>query len=273
MLGSIMHAQTVKGLVSDVDGPMPQVNINVKGTSNFAVTDFDGNYSITNVTPGAILVFSYIGYQSQEVAVGGKKELNVTLVADLNTLNEVVVVGYTSEKKSSITGAVATLDMSELAKTKVADVGQALQGQVAGVSVSANTGAPGDGLKIRIRGEGTLGNNEVLYVVDGVATRDISFLNMSDVKSMTVLKDAAATAIYGSRSAGGVVILTTKSGAKGKSNIDVEYFSGTSFATNLPKMLNASQYLTVMDQAWHNSNNNPVNALSPYSIEIGRAHV
>lgn len=268
MFGSIIHAQTVKGVVSDADGPMPQANVNVKGTSNYATTDLDGNYIITNVDPNAILIFSYIGYQSQEIAVGGKTNLNVILTADLNTLNEVVIVGYTSEKKSAITGAVVTVDMSELSKTKVSDVGQALQGQVAGVSVSANTGAPGDGLKIRIRGEGTLGNNEVLYVVDGVATRDISFLNMSDVKSMTVLKDAAATAIYGSRSSGGVVILTTKSGAKGKSNIDVEYYSGTSYATNLPKMLNADQYLTIMDQAWHNSNNNPANAISPYSADI-----
>lgn len=273
MLGSIMHAQTVKGTVSDVDGLMPQVNVNEKGTSNYATTDFDGNYTLTNLGPNAVLVFSYIGYQTQEVPVAGKKELNVTLATDTNTLNEVVVVGYTSEKKSAITGAVATIDMAELSKTKVSDVGQALQGQVAGVSVSANTGAPGDGLKIRIRGEGTLGNNEVLYVVDGVATRDISFLNMSDVKSMTVLKDAAATAIYGSRSAGGVVILTTKSGLKGKSNIDVEYYSGTSFATNLPKMLNTNQYLTVMDQAWHNTNNNPANSPSPYSIDRANGNV
>lgn len=273
MFGSIMHAQTVKGVVSHVDGPMPQANVNVKGTSNYATTDFDGNYIIKNVDPNAILVFSYIGYQTQEIAVAGKTDLNVTLTANLNTLNEVVIVGYTSEKKSSITGAVATVDMAELSKTKVSDVGQALQGQVAGVSVSANTGAPGDGLKIRIRGEGTLGNNEVLYVVDGVATRDISFLNMSDVKSMTVLKDAAATAIYGSRSSGGVVILTTKSGVKGKSNIEVEYYSGTSYATNLPKILNADQYLTVMDQAWHNSNNNPANAVSPYSIDRANGKV
>lgn len=273
MLGSFMHAQTVKGTVSDVDGPMPQVNVNEKGTQNYATTDFDGNYTIKTASSNAILIFSYIGYQTQEVATAGKTELNVTLTTDTNTLNEVVIVGYTSEKKSAITGAVATVDMAELSKTKVADVGQALQGQVAGVSVSANTGAPGDGLKIRIRGEGTLGNNEVLYVVDGVATRDISFLNMSDVKSMTVLKDAAATAIYGSRSAGGVVILTTKSGIKGRSNIEVEYYSGTNFATNLPKMLNANQYLTVMDQAWHNSNNNPTNAVSPYSIDRANGKV
>ncbi|MDA6072114.1 TonB-dependent receptor [Flavobacterium sp. AC] len=271
--GSILHAQTVKGVVSDDNGPMPQVNISVKGTSNYATTDFDGNYTINNVAANAILIFSYIGYQTQEAALAGKNELNITLLTDSNALNEVIVVGYTSEKKSSITGAVATVDMAELSRTKVADVGQALQGQIAGVSVSANTGAPGDGLKIRIRGEGTLGNNEVLYVVDGVPTRDISFLNMSDVKSMTVLKDAAATAIYGSRSAGGVVIITTKSGVKGKSSIDVEYFSGINYATNLPKMLNGDQYMTIMDQAWHNSNNNPANAISPYSADRANGKV
>lgn len=222
--GSIMHAQSIKGNVSDSNGPLPMVNVVVKGTTVSATTDFDGNYTLANVKTDAVLVFSYIGYKNREIAVNGQAVVNVKLEIDSQRLDEVIVVGYASQKKQSITGAVSQVDMGDLSKTRVAEIGQALQGQVAGVSVSANTGAPGDGLKIRIRGEGTLGNNEVLYVVDGIATRDISFLNMSDVKSMTVLKDAAATAIYGSRSAGGVVILTTKSGSKGKSNIDVEYF-------------------------------------------------
>ena len=169
---------------------------------------------------------------------------------------EVIVVGYGSQKKASISGAVATVDMQDLSKTRIPDVAQALQGQVAGVFVAANTGAPGDGIKIRIRGEGTLGDNEVLYVVDGVPTRDISFLNCPDVKSMTVLKDASATAIYGSRAAGGVVVITTNSGQKGKSSINVDYFSGFYNAANLPKMLNADQYLTVKDMAWHNTAGN-----------------
>lgn len=259
-----MCAQTIKGTVSDINGPLPGVNIVVKGTQSSTTTDFDGNFTIRNAKSDAVLLISFIGYQSREIAVNGQMEVNVKLEEDSQKLNEVVVTGYSSQKKQSITGAVAQVSMDDIAKTKVADVGQALQGQIAGVSVSANTGAPGDGLKIRIRGEGTLGNNEVLYVVDGVATRDISFLNMSDVKSMTVLKDAAATAIYGSRSAGGVVVITTKSGAKGKSNIDIEYYSGVNFATNLPKMLNANQYMTVMDQAWHNSNNNLPGSVSPY---------
>ena len=262
--GSVISAQTIKGIVSDTDGPMPQVNIAVKGTNNYATTDFDGNYTMSNVDANAVLVFSYIGYQTQEVAVSGRKDVNVTLASDINTLNEVVVVGYTSEKKSAIISAVKTVDMDELSKTKVADVGQALQGQVAGVSVSSSSGQPGDGMEIRIRGVGTLGNNEVLYVVDGVPTRDINFLNQSDVKSMTVLKDAAATAIYGSRAAGGVILITTKNGSKGKTSINAEYYTGLNYATNLPTLLNGDQYLTVLDKAWHNSTGNNANATSPY---------
>ena len=170
----------------------------------------------------------------------------------------------------ALVGAVATVDMKDVSKTRIADVAQALQGQVAGVFVAANTGAPGDGIKIRIRGEGTLGNNEVLYVVDGVPTRDISFLNVTDVKSMTVLKDAAASAIYGSRAAGGVVVITTNSGQRGKTSIDVDYFSGFYTATNLPKMLNADQYLTVKDMAWHNTLGNTATAVSPYKADRSR---
>jgi TonB-linked SusC/RagA family outer membrane protein len=260
--GSIMYAQTIKGVVSDESGPIPQVNINVKGSAINTVTDIDGKFAINNIDSNAVLIFSYIGYLNQEVSVSGKTEVLVTLKAAINNLNEVVIVGYGSQKKQSITGAVAQVSMDDISKTKVADLGQALQGQVAGVTVSSSTGQPGDGLEIRIRGVGTLGNNEVLYVVDGVPTRDINFLNQSDVKSMTVLKDAAATAIYGSRSAGGVIVITTKSGTKGKSNINIEYFTGINNATNLPKLLNADQYLTVVDRAWHNTTGN--SGISPY---------
>lgn len=260
--GSIMYAQTVKGVVSDESGPIPQVNINVKGTAINTVTDLDGSFTINTIDSQAILVFSYIGYLSQEVSVSGRTELFVTLKAAISNLSEVVIVGYVGQKKASITSAVKTVNLDDLSKTKVADLGQALQGQVAGVTVSASTGQPGDGLEIRIRGIGTLGNNEVLYVVDGVPTRDINFLNQSDVKTMTVLKDAAATAIYGSRSAGGVIVITTKSGTKGKSSLNVEYFTGINNATNLPKLLNADQYLTIVDRAWKNTTGN--SGISPY---------
>ncbi len=265
--GGTFYAQTVKGIVSDNSGPLPQVNVSVKGTAINTVTDFDGKYSINTENSNAVLVFSYIGYLTKEIPVNGNSVVNAVLSEDSQKLNEVVIVGYTSQKKSSITGAVSTVNMDDLSKTKVADVGQALQGQVAGVFVAANTGAPGDGIKIRIRGEGTLGKNDVLYVIDGVPTRDITFLNQSDVKTISVLKDAAAGAIYGSRAASGVVLITTKSGQKGKSSIDVDYYTGINFATNLPKMLNADQYLTVKDQAWHNTAGNSASATSPYAAD------
>ncbi|TRX00222.1 TonB-dependent receptor [Flavobacterium gawalongense] len=268
--GSVMYAQTVKGVVSDSSGPLPQVNVAVKGTAVNTATDFDGNYTINNVDSNAVLVFSYIGFLTKEIPVKGNTVINVVLVEDSQKLEEVVVVGYTSQKKASITGAVSTVDLGDLSKTRVADVAQALQGQVAGVFVAANTGAPGDGIKLRIRGEGTLGKNDVLYVIDGVPTRDISFLNQSDIKSMSVLKDAAAGAIYGSRAASGVVLITTKSGLKGRSSFDVDMYSGIHFATNLPKMLNTDQYLTVKDQAWHNTAGNAASAISPYTADRNR---
>jgi len=270
LTGSIMIAQTVKGVVSDASGSLPQVNVNIKGTAVNTITDLDGNFILNNVDANSVLVFSYVGFKSQEVAVSGKSNLLITLIADTNSLNEVVVVGYVGQKKASISSALTLVNMDDLSKTRIADVAQALQGQIAGVFVAANTGAPGDGIKIRIRGEGTLGNNEVLYVVDGVPTRDISFLNQTDIKSMTVLKDAAAGAVYGSRAAGGVIVITTKNGQSGKSTISADYFSGFHYASNLPKMLNKDQYLTAKDMAWHNTAGNATSATSPYAADRSR---
>lgn len=260
--GAAIYAQTIKGVVKDETGPLPGVTIMIKGTDISTITDIDGNYSISS-DPNSVLVYSYIGYLIQEVSVNGQTEINVTLKADITVLGEVVVTGYVGQKKNSISGAVAQVNMEDASKTRIPDVAQALQGQIAGVFVAANTGAPGDGIKVRIRGEGTLGNNDVLYVVDGTPTRDISFLNMNDVKSMTVLKDAASAAIYGSRAAGGVIIVTTKQGAIGKSTLDVEMFSGISYATNLPKLLNGNQYMSVKEQAW----NNTYTGQNPYTAD------
>jgi TonB-dependent starch-binding outer membrane protein SusC len=258
----------VSGKVNSAAGEgLIGVTVKVKNAAASTVTDANGVFNIT-VPDNAVLEISYVGYKKQEVPVAGKSDLTVSLQTDANLMNDVVIVGYSSQKKASITGAVTTVDMKDVSKTRISDVAQALQGQVAGVFVAANTGAPGDGIKLRIRGEGTLGNNEVLYVVDGVPTRDISFLNITDVKSMTVLKDAAAGAIYGSRAAGGVVVITTNSGLKGKTRIDVDYFSGFYTATNLPKMLNADQYLTVKDIAWHNTAGNT--GTSPYAADRSR---
>ncbi|WP_231464554.1 TonB-dependent receptor [Pedobacter sp. Leaf132] len=270
--GFSSYAQTkVTGKVTDESNqPLPGVVVAQTNTQNKTTTNEDGVYVLTLQVGGSqTLTFNYIGYNAVTLnAAGGN--LSVSLKPSAQSLDDVVVVGYTSQKKASITGAVATVNMSDLQKTRIPDVAQALQGQVAGVFVAANTGAPGDGIKLRIRGEGTLGNNDVLYVIDGVPTRDISFLNQSDVKSMTVLKDAAAGAIYGSRAANGVVIITTISGTKGKANLNIEYFNGFYQATNLPKMLNADQYLTIKDRAWHNTLGNAANAVSPYQAARSR---
>jgi len=264
--GSVMYAQTVKGTVSDATGPLPQANVVVKGTTISTTTDFDGNYTITNVGTNAVLVFSYVGYVTKEETVTGDTTLNVVLAEDAKQLSEVVVTGYTGQRKASITSAVAQVNMQDLSKTRIPDVGQALQGQVAGVFVAASTGAPGDGVQIRIRGQGSLNNNDVLYVVDGVQTRNISFLNQADIKSMTVLKDAASTAIYGSRAAGGVVVITTKKGTEGKTSLELDVFTGVHYATNLPKLLNTEQYLTMEERAWNNTAGRDP-ALNPYTLD------
>ncbi|WP_316734752.1 TonB-dependent receptor [Pedobacter aquatilis] len=270
--GFTSYAQTkITGKVTDeANQPLPGVIVMQTNTQNKTTTDNNGVYVLTLQAGSAqTLTFSYVGYNSTTSNPTGGN-LNISLKPSDQSLDDVVVVGYTSQKKASITGSVATVDMNDLQKTRIVDVAQALQGQVAGVFVAANTGAPGDGIKLRIRGEGTLGNNDVLYVIDGVPTRDISFLNQSDVKSMTVLKDAAASAIYGSRAANGVVIITTVNGSQGKANVNIEYFAGFHQATNLPKMLNADQYLTVKDRAWHNTLGNAANAVSPYQAARSR---
>lgn len=265
--GSALYAQTVTGVVTGVDGPLAGVNVIEKGTTNGAATDFDGNYRITLLNPQAILVFSELGYKTKEIAVNGQTQIDVVLLEDLEALDEIVLVGYSSRKKSTLTGAVSVVDMGDLERTRVVNVTQALQGQVAGVQVTASTGAPGDPIEVRIRGEGTIGNNDPLYVIDGIPTRDISFLNQADIKSMSILKDASAAAIYGSRASGGVVLITTKSGQVGKVSFDVSYYTGIHYASNLPKMLNAEQYINTVEKAWNNSSRTGAN---PYTADRGR---
>src|SRR5690606_19046084 len=258
---------TVTGVVSGPEGAIPGVNVIEKGTTNGVATDFDGNYSITVIDPQAILIFSVMGYETQEIAINGRAQINVLLTEDLQALDEVVLVGYSSRKKSTLTGAVSVADIVDLEKTRVVNVAQALQGQVAGVQVTSSTGAPGDPIQVRIRGEGTIGNNDPLYVIDGIPTRDITFLNQSDIRSMSILKDASAAAIYGSRASGGVVLITTKSGQIGKVSFDVSYYTGLHYASNLPKMLNAEQYINTVEKAWNNSSRTGTN---PYTTDRGR---
>jgi len=259
--------KTISGkIVSSTGETLAGVTVGVKNTAKSTSTDTEGNFTLT-VTEKDILEFTYVGYKKQELPVSGKTDFQVTLAAGDNTMNEVVVVGYTSQKKSTLTGAIAAVNMADLEQRRVPDVAQLLQGQVAGVQVTQSTGAPGDGINIRIRGEGTFGNNSPLYIVDGTPSPEISFLNPSDIQSITVLKDAAAAAIYGSRASAGVIVITTKSGRKGRNNLDISYFNGIQKVANLPTMLNTTQYMNKMEESWNNSGYTGTN---PYTGDKSR---
>jgi len=259
----------VTGTVYDDEGAtLPGVSVVIPGTSTGTITDIEGHYSLQVSGTSQSLKFSFVGFQPVTVALDGKTTLNVTLKADTEEISEVVVVGYSTQKKSTLTGAVSPVNVDDMSKRRVAELSQALQGQVAGVQVTQSTGAPGDEINIRIRGEGTIGNNNPLYIIDGVPSRETTFLNPSDIESMTVLKDASAAAVYGSRASGGVIIITTKSGQKGKSALDVSYYRGIQKAVNLPSMLNADQYMNVVEKAWNNAGYSGTN---PYTPDKGRA--
>lgn len=217
-----LHAQTqtISGTVSDNGGPLPGVSIVVKGTSTGAVSDFDGNYTI-NASASATLIYSYIGYSSKEIKINNQTNINVVLQEDVSQLDEVVVVGYGTQKKKEVTGAVVSVKNEELAKTTTADIGTALQGQIAGVNVTSGSGAPGEQANILIRGFSSLieGQNSPLYVVDGIPFDSDPQLSISEIESIDVLKDAASASIYGTRGAGGVILITTKQGKVGEMNI------------------------------------------------------
>lgn len=256
-IGFVSNAQIVKGVVSDNNGPLPQVNISVKGTSTSTVTDFDGNFTINNLDLNAVLIFSYTGYITQEVAFLGKTNLLIVLKENINSLDEVIVVGYASQKKSSITGAVSTINIETLGKSVSPYISQSLQGLAAGVTVTANTGAPGEGAQIRIRGVGSItGNNSPIYIVDGVQTQNaMDYLSSEDIESMSVLKDAASAAIYGSRANNGVVIITTKKGKKGQAT-KITYNSdfGIQSHGKLTKMASTQEYVKLYNEAADNDN-------------------
>lgn len=214
-------------VTSQEDGqPLPYVNVSVKGTTNGTITDFDGNYTI-KANESDILVFSFIDFKTQEIAVGSQTKIDVALENDNLLLNEVVAIGYGTMKKSDLTGAVTSIKAEALKKTPAAGLDQALQGRAAGVTVNANSGQPGQAAEVRIRGIGSVvGDCAPIYVVDGVITDNIAFLSPSDITSTEILKDASATAIYGSRGANGVILVTTKSGTKGEGNISFDAYWG-----------------------------------------------
>ena len=273
-LGAQEPRGTITGQVIDSATlqPIPGVNVLVEGTRLGTITRDDGTFTIAGVPAGTHTVRARrIGYGAVPIVVNvaSGSTVSVTFALDkrVAVLDQVVVVGYTTQRKASITGAVATVDLADLESRRVPDVAQALQGQVAGVQVTQSTGAPGEEISIRIRGEGTIGNNSPLFIVDGVPSRDISFLNPGDIQSMTVLKDAAAASIYGSRASAGVIVITTKSGEKGESQLSLNYYTGFQRATNLPMMLNSTQYMSKVEEAWNNSGYTGTN---PYTADMSR---
>lgn len=225
--------KSVSGVVVDSNGePVIGANVMVKGTTTGSITSIDGDFVINNVPSSAVLVVSYIGYITKEVPVGQQKSLRIVLKEDLKTLDEVVVVGYGTMKKSDITGAIASVDQEKISRQPVANVSSALQGLATGVSVTSNSGSPGSASTIRIRGVGTVNDAEPLFVVDGMPVTDINYLSASDIQSMEILKDASASAIYGSRGANGVILITTKKGAVGKTTVTFDAYWGVSKLLN-----------------------------------------
>ena len=265
--GVIAQNKMLVGTVVDELGEtLIGVSVLNKTTGEGTITAIDGSFSLSG-KQNDLIQFSYIGYASVDYVVKQEENIRVVLKEDTQNLEEVVVVGYSAQKKSSLTGAIAPVNMDDMEKRRVATVSQALQGQVAGVQITQSTGAPGDDISMLIRGEGTIGNNSPLYIIDGVPSRTMTFLNPSDISSITVLKDASAAAVYGSRASGGVVVITTKEGEVGKGHLELNYYYGIQKVANLPKMLNTQQYMDVQEIAWNNAGYEGSN---PYTIDKKR---
>ena len=251
------QSRTISGVVTSAVDQLPLigVNIQVKETSEGVITDLDGNYAV-KVEPGQTLVFSYVGYIPQEIKISTQTRLDVVMEEDTEMLDEVVVVGYGVQKKKLVTGATVQVKGADIAKLNTSSPLQAMQGQTPGVNISSTSGQPGEGMKVSIRGLGTVGNASPLYLIDGVGG-DISTLNPADIESIDVLKDAASAAIYGAQAANGVVLITTKSGKAGKAQISFDAYYGWQTQARKADMLDAREYMTIMDEQAVNSGNAP----------------
>ena len=243
VLARQQQGKTLRGQVLDAQGAgIIGASIQLKGTSKGAITDLDGRFQLDNVPDDAVLVVSYVGYQTQELKAAGRTSLRVVLKEDMELLDEVVVVGYGISKKSDITGSVASLKGDVLAKQPVGDVGTAMQGRIPGVSITSQSGSPGSAPTIRVRGIGTVNDSEPLYVVDGMPVSNISYLNPNDIASIEVLKDASASAIYGSRGANGVILISTKEGTVGKTTVNFNAYWGAQTAINNLDLLTGPEW-------------------------------
>lgn len=260
------HAQnglTIKGKVLDAETQqaIASVTLTEKGTTNSTKTDAQGNFQLAVKSLQTALQVSYVGYLTQEVSVNGSSDLVIRLATSNTSLDEVVIVGYGQTKRSDVTGSISSMDAKSIQQTNKTNAFQAMQGQVAGVNIQAADNKPGSGFNVRIRGANTINSSESisnagfsagqnpLFVVDGIFVNDISFLNPSDIERMDILKDASATAIYGSRGTNGVIIIATKRGAKGKTVVSYENYFGTKEAYHLPRMLQGEEFVQYLKDA------------------------
>ena len=249
----------ITGTVVDAQGPVIGASVVEKGKSgNGAITDFDGNFTL-NVSPGATIVVSYIGYVTQEIKVGNQSNFSITLVDDDALLDEVVVVGYGTMKKKLVTGATVQVKGEEIAKLNTTNALEAMQSSTPGVQITQSSAQPGKGYKVYIRGIGTTGSASPLYVIDGVAGGNLDGINPNDIESIDVLKDAASAAIYGARAANGVILVTTKQGKAGKIELSYNGAMGWSKAYKRPQLLNAQQYMTIFDEYNFNTSGAKIN--------------
>ena len=254
---TVSSTKNISGVVKDETGePVIGANVVVKGTTNGTVTDMNGRYSL-EVPEGGVLQISYIGYNTQEVKVGSGDVVNVSLREDSEALDEVVVIGYGTVKKSDLTGAVGSVQMKDVSQVGITSADRALQGQIAGVQVNARTGQPGESMMIRVRGSNSLaGGNEPLYVIDGMPVEKMnSDINPEDILSMEVLKDASSTAIYGSRGANGVVMITTKRGRTGDTVLEYNGYVGVSSLRKKLDLLGKDDYIAMVNEVSQNDGN------------------
>ena len=248
-----MAQGTVKGTVIDEAGePVIGASVQVQGAKTGAVTDFNGNFSV-QAASNATLLISYVGYVTETVSVQGRNNINVTLREDVTTLNDVVVVGYGVQKKKLVTGATVQVKGDDIAKLNTTNALEAMQSSTPGVQITQSSTQPGKGYKVYIRGIGTTGNSAPLYVIDGVAGGSLDDINPADIETIDILKDAASAAIYGARAANGVILVTTKQGKAGKIELSYNGAFGWSNAYKRPQLLNAKQYMTIIDEYTFNT--------------------
>ena len=250
------YSQSIKvnGTITDTKGtPFPGATVTIKSNQSIGVqSDFDGNYSIEVPNQQTVLVYSYLGFSTKEITVGNQTTINIALNESAESLDEVVVIGYGTQKKSDVTGAIGQVKGDDLTQVVTTDPMNALQGKVAGVNVTSSSGSPGSSAEIMIRGVGSFGNNQPLYIVDGVQS-DSYFLDANNIASIEVLKDAASGAIYGTRAANGVIIITTKKGKEGKPLVEIETSYSMNSARNEMKVLDAAGYVSVHKQMFENA--------------------